>query len=330
MRQINVFLNYIATYVPETVVSNKEIIENSTTWDEAKVFDKLGFKERRVSKSNEYSSDLAIEAVNNLKQKTSLDDIEFILYCTQSPDYLIPSNAFLLHNHFKFSKKVGALDFNLGCSGYVYGLGMAKALILSGQARKVLLVTSETYSKLLDENDISNKLIFGDGASASIVSSEHVSEDSLTILNFKYGTDGSGWDKLKSGIGGVKRHFHPEAPEKYLKMNGQEVLLFTLREVPEVIKEMLEANNISSQDEIQHFVFHQANKFVIDQITKKMKLNPARVRNHMESYSNTVSATIPIVLENMLTSQQIKKNDKVALVGFGVGFSWAGTLLIKE
>ena len=325
----NVYLNYIATYVPETVLTNKDIIANSPTWDEAKVVDKLGFKERRIAKEQEFTSDLAIEAVNKLLKQTSLDQVDFILYCTQSPDFLIPSNAFLLHNHFKFNKKVGALDFNLGCSGYVYGLGMAKALVASGQAKKVLLVTSETYSKIISKEDTSNRLIFGDGASASVISDSPEGKHSLRIENTKYGTDGSGWNQLKSGIGGLKRFYNPEEPDLFLKMNGQEVLLFTLREVPTIVQDLLQANNLKETNDVQHFVFHQANKFVIDQISKKMKLSPSLVRNNMEMFSNTVSATIPIVLEQILEDDIVKQDDKLALVGFGVGLSWAGTILIK-
>jgi 3-oxoacyl-[acyl-carrier-protein] synthase-3 len=224
---------------------------------------------------------------------------------------------------------VGALDFNLGCSGYVYGIGMAHALIASGQAKNVLLVTSETYSKIISPEDTSNRLIFGDGASASIISNLPNGKNALKVEQTKYGTDGSGWHKLKSGIGGIKRFYNPDEPDSFLKMDGQEVLLFTLREVPTIIQDLLKANNLTSPEEVQHYIFHQANKLVIDQITKKMKLSPSLIRNNMEMFSNTVSATIPIVLEQILADEIIKQNDKIALVGFGVGFSWAGTVLIK-
>lgn len=323
------YINYIATYLPETIVPNKELIANNPSWDENKVFDKLGFKERRVSKDQEFTSDLGVKAVELLQNKTSLDNVDFILYCTQSPDYLIPSNAFLLHQHFNFKKNVGALDFNLGCSGYVYGLGLAKGLISSGQAKNVLLVTSETYTKLIAPEDISNRLIFGDGASATLIS-DTPTNDSLRINNSCFGTDGSGWDKLKSGIGGLRRFKNPEAPELNLKMNGQEVLLFTLREVPEVARNLLEANKLINPSDIHHYVFHQANKFVIDQISKKMKLDHSLIRNKMENCANTVSSTIPIVLEDLLETDSIKNGELIALIGFGVGFSWAGTLLSKN
>jgi 3-oxoacyl-[acyl-carrier-protein] synthase-3 len=326
----NVYLNHIATHVPETVLTNKDVVSNVSTWDEEKVYNKLGFKERRIVKAQEFASDLAIGAVNKLMEQTSLDQIDFILYCTQSPDYLIPSNAFLLHNHFKFSKKVGALDYNLGCSGYVYGLGMAKALVASKQAKNILLVTAETYSKIIAPEDTSNRLIFGDGASASIISNTPQGKNSFQIEETKYGTDGSGWDQLRSGIGGLRRFYNPEGPETFLSMNGQEVLLFTLREVPIIVQDILEANNLKDINEVQHYIFHQANKLVIDQISKKMKLYPSLVRNNMEMFSNTVSTTIPIVLEKILSEGIVNQEDKIALVGFGVGFSWAGTILIKS
>lgn len=318
------FVNFVATYLPETNLSNDDVLRENDKWDNEKVISKLGFKNRRVTNNNEFSSDLAIGAVNNLLQLTSLDDIDFILYCTQSPDYLIPSNAFLLHNHFQFNKNVGALDFNLGCSGYVYGLSLAKGLINSRQATKILLITSETYSKVINENDISNRLIFGDGASATIVSDTPCGAN-LRIDNCKFGTDGTGWDKLTSCIGGIKSL---KTSEDFLKMNGQEVLLFTLREIPPLLQTLLEANDLNQED-IHHFVFHQANKFVLDQITKKAKLDPSLVRINMENYSNTVSTTIPIVLEDLIKKDLINPNERLALVGFGVGFSWAGTILTK-
>lgn len=319
----SVFLNDIATYLPETILNNEDVLASDIKWDDNKVIQKLGFKSRRVVKKNEYSSDLAIGAVNNLLRNTSLEDIDFILYCTQSPDYLIPSNAFLLHNHFKFSKNVGALDFNLGCSGYPYGLSLAKGLVSSGQAKKVLLVTSETYSKVISKEDISNRLIFGDGASASIISSQEEG-GCLRIDSCKFGTDGSGWNKLISRIGGIRS----AEEQSFLKMDGQEVLLFTLREVPSLLDSLLQMENLDKAD-IQHFILHQANKFVIDQIVKKTKIDPSLVRINMEDYSNTVSATIPIVLENLMTKNMINTSEKLALLGFGVGFSWAGTLLTK-
>lgn len=320
----SVYINEVVTYLPTKVVTNREIVEKSSTWNEEKVFQKLGIKERRIADKDEFTSDLSISAVELLKAKRKLDDIDFILYCTQSPDYLIPSNAFLLHRYFGFGKNVGALDFNLGCSGYVYGLSLAKGLIASGQSKKILLITSETYSKHIGDDDISNQLIFGDGASATLIS-DAPDGLALRIDNFEFGTDGSGCEQLKSGVGGIKSRI-VSSEDSFLKMNGQEVLLFTLREIPALNKRLLEVNNI---EKVDHYIFHQANKFVVDQLSKKMALNSSLIRNKMETSGNTVSSTIPIVLEELDARGNLNVDEKIALMGFGVGFSWAGVILTK-
>ncbi|RPD40517.1 3-oxoacyl-ACP synthase III family protein [Chitinophaga barathri] len=333
---MHVYLRDIAYYLPEKALFNKEISTNFLEWSEEKIFSKLGINERRIAGENEYASDLAIKAAEKLFEQgaCSKTDIDFLLYCTQSPDYLLPTTACVLQDKLGLRTNIGALDFNLGCSGYVYGLSLAKGLIASGMAKNVLFITAETYSKFIHPQDKSNLAIFGDAASASIISAQR---GLWEISEFIFGTDGRGAENLMVKNGGVR---HPEYSgqneftdegqwkknDNNLYMDGAAIFQFTTSSVPGLIKETVALNNITLQD-ADWFVFHQANKFMLDFIRKKIGIPPEKFFTHMENCGNTVSSSIPIALREGLLSGQIKAGQKIILAGFGVGYSWAGTLL---
>lgn len=323
------YITHISSYFPEKVLVNDELVFQHPSWTSEKVFNKLGIKERRVAAENEYASDLAVKAVEQMRSEgQSLDDVDYILYCTQSPDYLIPTTACIIQERLKLSKSAGALDFNLGCSGYVYGLGLAAGLIATGQAKKILFITSETYSKFIAENDISNRLIFGDAATATLITEMKTNQNSLEIGKFVYGTDGSGWTKLKASLGGLKEKIPSnEKTRKDLVMDGPEVMNFALREVPLLMQNLLLKNKLNDLREIDHFIFHQANKIMLDQLEKKLGLASFKVHREFENIGNTVSNTIPIVLEKLMKHNSYQENQTMALVGFGVGFSWGAVIL---
>ena len=244
----------------------------------------------------------------------------------------MPTTACVLQNHLGLRNDIGALDFNLGCSGYVYGIGMAKGLINSGQAKNVLLVTAETYSKYLHPNDRSNRAIFGDAASATLISfsdKEHVGE-------FLFGTDGSGFDKLIVKNGCSNSPFNLEAVEvnygsnniytdNHLYMNGPEVFNFTSEIIPNFTKEVL-AKNKKEISDITQFIFHQANSFMLNFIRKRLKIENDSFYINLEDGGNTVSCTIPIALKRYSENNDYIKQE-IAIIGFGVGLSWAGGLI---
>jgi 3-oxoacyl-[acyl-carrier-protein] synthase-3 len=263
------------------------------------------------------------------------DEIDFILLCTQSPDYILPTTACTLQSRLGIPTSSGALDFNLGCSGFIYGLGLAKGLIQSGQARSVLLITAETYSKFINPGDRSVRTLFGDGSAATLV--RGTESDSDLIGPFIYGTDGTGAGNLIVPTGGARRPFEADAEEMHdesgnvrtsnnLYMNGAEIFNFTLQAVPQAINQTL-AQSGKSMDDIRWFIFHQANKYMLDHLRRKMRIPEEKFVIALEHCGNTVSSSIPIALKDTLDHQGIAHGDVCMLVGFGVGYSWASTLL---
>jgi len=229
------------------------------------------------------------------------------------------------------NKNIGAFDFNLGCSGYTYGLSFAKALINANQAKKVLLVTAETYSKFIHPKDRTNRSIFGDAATATII--EATEEDN--IGEFSFGTDGQGYNKLIIKNGGGKHKYNANCAIKeygtnnkytdnHIYMNGPEIFNFTASEIPNFTREILNINNIKKED-ISQFIFHQANAFMLNFMRKRLKIESDSFYINIENGGNTVSSTIPIALKDY--SQKIKQSENIILVGFGVGLSWSGGLI---
>ncbi|MEX6688450.1 ketoacyl-ACP synthase III [Danxiaibacter flavus] len=328
----------ISYWLPDQKLTNEEINKLHPEWSVEKIASKTGIYERRIANENISTVDMAYYAVERMFSENNIDKsvVDFILLCTQSPDYFLPSSACVLQNRLGLSTSVGALDFNLGCSGYVYGLGLAKGLIASGSAKNVLLVTSETYSKLIHPDDKSNKTIFGDAAAATLISSDEMLEG-LSIGNFVYGTDGKGADNLIVKNGGFgNKHIFPNrstslendqfSSDDYLYMNGAEIFKFTSQNVPELVDSVLKANN-TSDEEVDMYIFHQANKYMLDFIRKKMHIPESKFFYFLETCGNTVSSTIPISLSEAFAQRKVSNKSKILLAGFGVGYSWAGCIL---
>lgn len=326
------FIKDIAYYLPDTKVSNQEIVNEFPEWSVEKIADKVGVSERRVAASYETATDLAILAAESLfnKGKVKREDIDFVLFCTQSPDYKLPSSACIIQDRLGIGTQSGAFDFNLGCSGYEYGLAVAKGLIVAGIASNVLLLTGETYNHYIHPRDKGNRTIFGDGASATVISTEGFAE----IREFCLGTDGSGAKHLivKSGGARYPEKFNDLSFDKggnpissdYLYMDGQEIFVFTLTKVPKMMKDVLSKNSLQKED-INLFVFHQANKYMLEHLRKKLKIDEERFFNNLAFVGNTVSSTIPIALCDARDQGKLKGN--VLLAGFGVGLSWGATVL---
>jgi len=323
----------ISYYLPKTILDNNELNQDFPEWSVDKISSKTGIFERRISDKNEFTSDMAIEASLKLfkEYNVSPNKIDFVLLCTQSPDYFLPTTACIIQNKLGIPTTAGALDFNLGCSGYVYGLAIAKGLIASNIAKNILLITSETYSKFIHPKDKSNKTIFGDAASATLISIEGFAD----ILDFELGTDGSGAENLIVRNGAVKNpslsgvdtidEFGNIRNDNNLFMNGSEIFNFTSNSIPPLINKILNKHSLNL-DNIDLFVFHQANKFLLNHLRKKLGTPEEKFYIYLENCGNTVSSTIPIALKEAINENKIKGN--ILLAGFGVGYSW-GSCIIK-
>lgn len=317
---------------PKKEISNALLQQEFPDYDYEKFEKRVGIKTRYIVDQDETALDLACRAVNKLFcREIDKAKIDYILYCTQSPEYILPTTACILQDRMRLNKNIGAFDFNLGCSGYTYGLSLAKALIDSKQAKKVLLVTAETYSKFIHKYDRTNRSIFGDAATATII--EECKDNH--IGNFTFGTDGEGYDKLIIKNGGGKHIYNENATLKeygsdnlysdnHIYMNGPEIFNFTVKEIPNFTKEVLQINNLQKED-IKQFIFHQANAYMLSSLRKHLKVEPNKFYIDLEKGGNTVSNTIPIALKEY--SKNVKEAENVILVGFGVGLSWSGGLI---
>lgn len=328
------YIKAITYYLPEKIISNEELVKEFPEWSVDKVAQKVGVNSRHIAAENETASDMAEKAARKLFEEYHIDPktIDFLMLCTQSPDYFLPSSACLLQNRLGIPTNAGAFDYNLGCSGCVYGLAVAKGLIAAGIAQNVLLLTAETYNKYLHPSDKSNRSIFGDGAAACLISTEGYAE----IGEFVLGTDGSGANNLIVKTGAA-RQMKPTGKyvtddeghvwyDDYLYMNGGAIFNFTLDAVPAMMKQILEKNELE-KEQIDYYVFHQANKFMLNTIRKVCALPKDRFYIDMETSGNTVSSTVLIALKDCIDHQIIKNGEKVMISGFGVGLSWGGTIL---
>ncbi len=327
------YIKALAYTLPENEITNEQLVKEFPEWSVDKIADKVGINTRFVASENETSSDLAVKAAEKLfleNPNINKEDIDFMLFCTQSPDYFLPTSACIIQNKLGLPTTCGALDFNLGCSGYIYGLSLAKGLVLGGIANNVLLLTGETYSKYLHPKDKGNRTIFGDAGSATLISTEGFAE----IGNFSLGTDGKGAENLIVKTGGLRckspmndlafdEKANPTSSD-YLYMNGSEIFNFTIEAVPELVKNTLLKNKLTN-DEIEGFVFHQANKFMLNFLRKKLKINEEKFHYYMSEVGNTVSSTVPIVLYEKLKNGELHGN--ILLGGFGVGYSWGGCVI---
>lgn len=327
------YIKSISYYLPEKVVTNAELVAEFPEWTVDKIADKVGVKQRHVAVDGETATDLAVKAAEKLfveNSEITKESIDYVIFCTQSPDYLLPTSACLIQNRLGLRTDIGAFDFNLGCSGYVYGLSIAKGLISSGIATNVLFLTGETYNKHFHPRDKGNRTIFGDAASATIISTDGYAE----IGEFALGTDGDGAENLIVKSGGARckekvgdlmfdENGNPHSSD-YLFMNGSEIFMFTQKNVPIVVKQTLAKNNLTL-DDLGLVVFHQANSYMLNFLRKKIKIAEEKFFVNMAMIGNTVSNSIPIALYD--AKRQGLFHGAVLICGFGVGYSWGGCIL---
>ena len=331
---MKVYIKAIAYNLPEKILTNEMIAQEFPEWTVEKIDKKIGIKQRHVTKDGETASDLAVGAAEKLFAENNYDrsQINYVIFVSQSPDYHLPTTACTIQTRLGLSQKITVIDVNLGCNGFVAGLSLAKAVIIAGQAKNVLLLTAETYSKYMHERDKSNRTIFGDGSAATLVSTEGIAE----VGEFVIGTDGTGAENLIVKTGGA-RHPQPANDLQFddfgnprssdnLYMDGPAILNYSLDSIPQLVTDVLEKNNVTMGD-IDLHVYHQANTFLANLERRKLRIPEEKYYCNIENFGNTVSSTIPIALCEAMKEGLIKKGTKVLSVAQGLGYTWGGMVL---
>ena len=336
------FIRHISYYLPEQTLTNKELCEQFPPITENEIFRRSGVKIRHIAlnkddRSNDISgSDIALKSAQKLFEEYNIDPraIDFLLFCTEGLDYKAPSTASILQDRLGLAQTIGAIDIPMGCTGFVNGLSVAKGLIESGQATNILLLTAEVPSYVIHPDDLELKMLFGDAAASTLIQGGEGNEH--TIGPFVFGNDGSGVRHMKVKSSGIREPIDQAWMEKYksangmkyglLEMNGQEIFLFALKVVPLLIQELLNKSGMEEK-EINLYIFHQANGFLLETLRKKLKIPEEKFFTYLEMVGNTVSASIPIALKEAMNCGRAKRGDRIALISFGVGFAWSGTII---
>lgn len=322
----------VSSFLPDTVLTNEHLALLFPGWTAEKIFEKTGIRERRVVENGQCASDLAFGAAEALLGSENRA-IDWLLFCTQSPDHLLPTTACILQNRLRLPSTCAALDFNMGCSGYIYGLSLADSLLMSGAAQTVLFLTGDTYSRLIHPLDKSTRTIFGDAGTATLLKRGSKSR----LHSFVLGSDGSGAQELIVKTGGAR------SPDKeavatlvddsgnirdsnFLYMNGPEIFNFTLKAVPKLVASILSRAGLA-WSEIDLVVFHQANAYMLEHLRRKLAIPADKFVVHLEYCGNTVSSTIPLTLSHLRDVGRLRPGMRLLLAGFGVGYSWGGCIL---
>jgi 3-oxoacyl-[acyl-carrier-protein] synthase-3 len=319
----------IAVHYASKVETNDDLAAEFPHWNIAAIAEKTGIHQRYVADEKECASDLGVAAARKLFREHSIDpkSVDFTLLCTQSPDYPLPTTACLMQERLGLRNSSGALDFNLGCSGYVYGLAIADGLIRTGSVKRVLLITAETYSKYIDKDDRSLRTIFSDAAAVTLIDAS----DQQSMFGFQFGTDGSGADTLLATNRGARpaedahKPRHRKRWKSDLYMDGPSLMNFTVGAVPELIDSILQSANLSG-DQIDMYLMHQATLKMLNQLQQRLSLTEEQLPVYLENCGNTVSSTLPILIDALRTSGRVKQDVTSMLIGFGVGLSWAGCI----
>ncbi len=332
---MNAFIAGIEYFLPQNTLSTEELSARFPSWSVEAIDAKTGIHSRHVADPEECASDFAVSAAVRLFQSGICcpEEVDFVLLCTQSPDYVVPTTACLLQSRLGIRTGAGALDYNLGCSGFVYGLGLCEGLVASGQAKTLLLITAETYSKYLAESDKTSRTIFGDGAAVTLIRSR---QGCPSIGPFIYGTDGAGAENLivpnrSTRNGTSSKAIVPngatcDRKQNFLYMNGAKVFEFAIDTIPTVVGALLDRAELELH-QIDLFVFHQANAYLLEALRKQLKIPPEKFVVVIGHCANTVSSTIPVALKHAEIDGKLKSGHIVMLVGFGAGYSWAASIV---
>lgn len=320
----------ISYYLPEKVYSNVDFFKDFPD-SLGSSLEKTGVIERHIIGADETASDMAEKAALKLFSEHQIDpqSIDFLILCNLEPDYYTPATSAVLHGKLGLPEHCGVLDYNHGCSAYIYGIGMAEGAMLTSGAKRVLLLTTSALTHTFHPKDKSSKFIFGDAASATIIDAT----DTGMIGPYIYGTDGRGFNRIIKEDGGARNPITDESQKEITDeygnttsrgsfyMNGNSVFLFTLKKVPQMIAQLLAKAGLQTED-IDQFVFHQPNEFLNETLRKKIGIPEEKFIHHFARTGNTVQATIPICLHKLREDGKLKPGTTALLAGFGVGLSW--------
>ena len=324
-------------YLPESMVSNEMISRENPDWDMLKASERSGVLSRPIAPDGVTALDMGFLATEKLFKHAPLeiDDVDALIFCTQTPDYILPPNSTLLHGRLGLKQSVMSFDITHACSGYIYSVGIANSLVRSGAAKNVLIVTSDTYSRLIHPQDRSTRPIFGDGAAACLVTDHSLF---LHIKDIEYGTSGDLANRFIVKQGGMRfpgkansgdiisSNGRINSPD-HIYMDGFGVLSFFNKIVPASVRSILKNNQLEISS-ISKFIFHQASQLALDSIKKSLNIPTDKVVIDMANTGNLVSSSIPVILTKLKADGQIQSGDWVIISGFGVGLSW-GTILAK-
>ncbi len=327
----------VSSELGEEVLSFEDLEKRFGTEQMQKVLSGAGIRNRRIAPQGVCGSDMAFAAATRLLEQHNIDrqSIDLLIFCTQSPDHWMPTTACILHERLALKKQCAAFDINLGCSQYVYALSVAHSMLMSGCASRALVLTGDTMSHTVHPMDRSVVPLMGDGGSATLIG---LVDDGEGFLGFELGTDGSGHQYLTIPAGGARvplsektRVEEQDADGNVrslenLHMNGAAIFHFAISVVPPTIKSLLEKLSLRLED-VDWFLFHQANKFMLEYLLKKLKIPMEKTHFYIEDVGNTSGSTIPILLTDACSYNKIKPGDTVLMIGFGVGLSWAATVI---
>ncbi len=345
-----VYLNAISSYFPEYFLDNETIIKEFYEFGgksdfeitPESIFNQCGVRKRFVVDPKDTTKDLGNRAAKKLFEEWNIDKskIDYIIFVSEALEYKAPSTSCIMQHNLGLGQSTGAIDIVHGCTGFIYGLSIAKALILTDLATNVLLITADLPTKVIHPEDIDLRAIFSDGAAATLISNKK-SENGInaSIEDFIFGTDGQGEKNLLVERSSVNNPVdiewlkeHERIPTQLkggrLRMNSPKIFLFALRRVPQLVKAILNKHQLVL-DEIDFFIFHQANGTMLEFLRKRLKIPKEKFIISIEHVGNTVSATIPIALKEMVDDDRIKPGQKILVAGFGIGYSWGATILTK-
>ncbi len=311
----------IGAYVPETIVTNDDlakIVETSDEW----ISSRTGIRERRISVKEE-TSDLAAEAARQALEAAGVrpEDLDLIILGTSSPDCNYPSGA------CEVQAKIGAVnaaafDVSAACSGFIFAMNIVQAFFKSEMYQTALIIGAETLSKVVNWDDRSTCVLFGDGAGAAVLKNEKSG-----IIDMLMGSDGTKGEALKCTSRSLGNFLTGTKPELgFMTMDGQEVFRFAVKRVPESIESLMKRNQVVKED-IQYYVLHQANERIVEAVARRLKEPMDKFPMTIEKYGNTSTASIPLLLDDMVKKGMLKDGDKIILSGFGAGMTWGAVLL---
>jgi 3-oxoacyl-[acyl-carrier-protein] synthase-3 len=330
-------IDAIACALPSQCLSNDDLKAAYPDWDFAHLEKRTGVLRRHVAAQDETALDFAVRASEQLIERGSLrpEQIDAVIFCTQSPDYVMPPNACLLHGRLGLPASTLAFDMTLACSGYIYGLQLGASLIRSGAARRVLLATADTYTRFIHPGDRATRCLFGDGGAVSILAE---SPNGRGIRDIRCGTAGTHYDKFIVPAGGMRVPRSAETSRQtvdrsgnvrtaeHIRMDGLGVLSFFNATVPASVREILSRNAISI-DDVDLFIFHQASQIALESLMNALKIPREKMVYDLADTGNLVSASIPVALSRALQSGRAREGQLVLLCGFGVGLSWGAALV---